>query len=118
GTERPAQCKVPPRLRGFRDEHALSGTDRENDSIRHRQPPETAGRIVTTSPGVSLVSTPLRSRTLSEFTNTFRCRRTAPVSSQILRYNADWLRSRPSSAARTVCAEIESCAAPPQYVRN
>src|SRR3954454_24222132 len=39
------------------------------------QPPETAGRIVTTSPRVSFVSTPSRSRTLSEFTNTFRCRR-------------------------------------------
>jgi hypothetical protein len=35
-----------------------------------------------------------------------------------LRYKADWLRWRSSSAARTVCAEIESCAAPPQYVRN
>jgi hypothetical protein len=69
-------------------------------------------------PGVRVVSTPSRSRTLSEFTNTFRCRRTVPVSSQTLRYKADWLRSRSSSAARTVCAEIESCAAPAQYVRN
>src|SRR5919197_327945 len=57
-------------------------------------PPETAGRIVTTSPAVSIVSTPSRSRTLSELTKTFRCGRTAPVSSQILRYKADWLRSR------------------------
>src|SRR6266478_9653948 len=30
------------------------------------QPPETAGRIVTTSPGAKVVSTPSRSRTLSE----------------------------------------------------
>lgn len=55
---------------------------------------------------------------MSEFTNTFRCRRNVPVSSQTLRYKADWLRCRSSSAARTVCAEIESCAAPAQYVRN
>src|SRR6202043_507616 len=90
----------------------------ENDSIRHLQPPETAGRIVTTSPGVSVVSTPSRSRTLSEFTNTVRCRRTVPVWSQTLRYKADWLRSRLSRAARAVCAEIESWAAPAQYVRS
>ena len=88
------------------------------DSIRHLQPPETAGRIVTTSPGVSVVSIPSRSRTLSEFTNTLRWRRTVPVSSQMLRYKADWLRSRSRSAAPTVFAEIESCAAPAQYARN
>ena len=35
-------------------------------------PPETAGRIVITSPALSCVSTPLRSRTLSAFTNTFK----------------------------------------------
>ena len=73
---------------------------------------------MTTSPAVSVVSTPSRSRTLSEFTNTFRCRRTVPVSSQTLRYKADWLRSRSSSAARTVCAEIESCARPHSTLRS
>src|ERR1700730_2257300 len=51
-------------------------------------PPETDGSIVSTSPAVSVVSIPSRSRTLSEFTKTFRCRRSVPVSSQTLRYNA------------------------------
>src|SRR5204862_5348442 len=118
GTEGTAQRKGAPRLRRIRDEHALLRTDRENDSIRHLQPPETAGTIVITSPDVSAVSTPSRSRILSEFINTFRCRRTAPVSSQILRYNAGWLRSRSSRTARTVAAGIESCSAPAQYERS
>src|SRR5262249_9762695 len=48
-------------------------------------PPETAGRIVTTSPDLSRVSIPSRSRMLSELTKTFKCRRTRPVSSQTLR---------------------------------
>lgn len=55
---------------------------------------------------------------MDEFTNTFRCRRTVPVSSQTLRYKAAWVRWRSSSAARTVNAEIESRAAPAQYVRS
>src|SRR6185437_10714013 len=110
--------EAAPRLCGLGDKNALLGADGENDSVRHLQPPETAGRIVTTSPGVSVVSTPSRSRTLSEFTNTFRWRRSAPVSSQTLRYKADWLPSRARSAARTVLAEIEICAAPAQYARN
>src|SRR3954470_8824596 len=76
------------------------------------QPPETAGRTVSTSPGLSIVSTPSRSRTLSAFTNTFRCRRTLPVSSQTLQYSAGWLRSRFSNAARTVAAEIDNSDAP------
>src|SRR5437867_2868071 len=118
GAEGPAQLELPPRLRGLGDEHALLGANGENDSIRHLQPPETAGKIVTTSPAVSVVSMPSRSRTLSVFTNTFRCRRTLPVSSQRLRYKADWLRSRSSSAARTVRAETESCDAPAQYSRS
>src|SRR5262249_6569419 len=82
------------------------------------QPPETAGRIVTTSPGVSVVSSPSRSRTLSEFTKTFRFRRSLPVSSQTLRYKANWLRSSDWSASRTVCADSESSVAPAQYGRS
>src|SRR5438128_6581849 len=61
---------------------------------------------------------PSRSRTLSEFTNTFRCRRTLPVSSQIFRYNVAWLRSSSSSAARTVDADTVSWDLPAQYSRN
>jgi hypothetical protein len=76
---------LAPRLRSIGDKHALLGADGENDSIRHLQLPRPPARIVTTSPGLSVVSNPSRSRTLSEFTNTFRCRRTAPVSPQILR---------------------------------
>src|SRR5258708_813098 len=38
-------------------------------SLSAIHPPETAGRIVSTSPTLSAVSTPLRSRTLSAFTN-------------------------------------------------
>ena len=72
GPNGPRSVKAAPRLRGLGDEHALLGADGENHSIRHRHPPETAGRIVSTSPALSGVSMPLRSRTLSAFTNTFR----------------------------------------------
>src|SRR5882762_7497603 len=50
------QLEAAPRLRGIGDEHAFLRADGKNDSIRHLQPPETAGRIVTTSPGESGVS--------------------------------------------------------------
>src|SRR5258706_8242571 len=85
GTEGPGQREAAAGFRGFRDEHALPRPDGENHAIRHLQPPETAGRNVTTSPGLNRVSTPSRSRTLSEFTNTFKWRRSAPVSSHTLR---------------------------------
>src|SRR5205809_998489 len=78
---------------GVGDEDAFAGTNGEKHSIGQLQPPETAGRIVTTSPDVSGVSIPARSRTLSEFTNTFKCRRSLPVSSQTLQYSAGSLRS-------------------------
>jgi len=65
----------------------LLGPDAQNDSLRHDQPPETAGTIVRTSPDTSAVSSPSRSRTLDVFTNRFTWRRTAPVSSQMLRYS-------------------------------
>src|SRR5262249_39981458 len=61
-SEGSAQRERTPRLRRLGNEKALLGPDRENDSLRHVQPPETAGRIVTTSPGTSTVSTPSRSR--------------------------------------------------------
>src|SRR5258708_1179162 len=57
-TEGSAQRETAPRFRRMGDEYALASANGENDSIRHLQPPETAGRIVTTSPGCSVVSIP------------------------------------------------------------
>src|SRR5437867_1159515 len=70
GPKGSAQREALPGLRPLRDEQSFLGPDAENDALRHVQPPETAGRIVTTSPGDRAVSSPSRSRTLSMFTNT------------------------------------------------
>src|ERR1019366_7815901 len=83
-SERPTQRPFAARLGGLRHEESLACSDREDHPLRHGQPPETAGMIVTESPGASGVSSPLRSRMWSSLTNTPMCRRTAPVSSQML----------------------------------
>src|SRR5207249_3530832 len=117
-TRRPAQRELAPGLSRLRDEDALLGSDGENDALRHVQPPETAGRIVTTSPGTSAVSSPSRSRTWDVFTNRFTWRRTVPVSSQMLRYRDGWRRSSCTRASRTLGAESESSEAPSQQARS
>src|SRR5262249_1294563 len=91
-----AQREAAPCLRRPCDEYALLRTNGPHHPIRHTQPPETAGTIVTTSPGFKAVWRPARSRTLSAFTKMFRCRRTAPVSSHTLPYNAGRVLSRSS----------------------
>ena len=82
------------------------------------QPPETAGRIMISSPGTSAVSSPSRSRTWSVFTNKFTCRRTAPVSSQMPPYNEGCRLSSSSRTARTLGAESMSSEAPSQSERS
>src|SRR5207253_3037654 len=61
-SERPAQREAAPGLRRLGDEEALLGPDPENYAVGHGSPPETAGRIVRTSPETSAVSSPSRSR--------------------------------------------------------
>ena len=112
-SDRPREREAAPGLRRLGDEQAFLGTNHENDSFLHvetpewngrivvghttsvskdpvrccdNQPPETAGRMMISSPGRSVVSSPSRSRMWSLFTNKFTCRRTAPVSSQMPRY--------------------------------
>ncbi len=60
--EGPGQGEFPTALRGLRHEDTLLRANGDNDSLCHLQPPETAGRNVTTSPGSSAVSRPSRSR--------------------------------------------------------
>ena len=60
--ERPAQREAAASLGRLRDEESLLGADAENNAVCHIQPPEMAGRIVTASPGMRGVSSPLRSR--------------------------------------------------------
>src|SRR6185436_2537219 len=88
GREGTAQVERPARLRPLRDEQALFRSDGDKDAIRHLQPPETAGRMMTTSPGPSAVSSPSRSRMCCWFTNRLTWGRTFPVSSQRLRCRA------------------------------
>src|SRR5207249_8849731 len=115
GPERPAQREFAARAGRLRDEKAFLGPEGQEHAVRHGQPPETAARMVTTAPGASAVSSPWRSRMWSELTKMLRWRRTAPVSSQMLRWRDGWLRSSSSRAARTVVAESGRSAAPPQY---
>ena len=70
------------------------------------------------SPGTSAVSSPSRSRTWDVFTNRFMWRRTAPVSSQMLRYSDGWRRSSSSRTARTLEADSKSSEAPSQQSRS
>ena len=134
-SDRPIQREAAAGLRRLGDEQALFGTNGENDSFWHvetpewtgrivvthatsvgkdpgrfsdNQPPETAGRMKISSPGTSAVSSPSRSRMWSLFTNKFTCRLTAPVSSQMPRYNEGCRRSSSSSTARTLAAESMS----------
>ena len=60
--KRAAQREAAAGLRRLGHEQPLFSADAENNAVRHIQPPETAGRMVTTSPGASGVSSPLRSR--------------------------------------------------------
>ncbi len=140
-SDRPIQREAATGLWRLGDEQALLGTNRENDSFWHveaplwtgrivvthatsageylvgvsgNQPPETAGRMMISSPGKSAVSSPSRSRMWSLFTNKFTCRLTAPVSSQMPRYSEGYRRSSSSSTARTLGAESTSRAAPLQ----
>ncbi|MCI0460000.1 MAG: hypothetical protein L0Z62_23865 [Gemmataceae bacterium] len=63
GAEGPAQRETAPRLRRLGDEESFLGPDTQKNAIRHVQPPETAGSMVSTSPGTSAVSRPSRSHT-------------------------------------------------------
>ena len=60
--ERAAQGETAPRSGRLGHEQSFLGADAEDNAICHIQPPETAVMIVTTSPGASGVSNPLRSR--------------------------------------------------------
>src|SRR2546429_6330027 len=114
--ERPAQREFAARAGRLRDEKAFLGPDGQEHAVRHGHPPETAARMVTTSPGASAVSSPWRSRMWSELTKTLRWRRTAPASSQVLRWWDGWLRSSSSRAARTVVPGTGRLAAPPPHL--
>src|SRR5439155_21253382 len=62
GAERAAQCKAAPSLGRLGHKQPFLSADAEKNAGCAIQPPETAGRTVTTSPGASGVSSPLRSR--------------------------------------------------------
>src|SRR5207247_4123214 len=116
--ERAPQGEAATRLRRLGHKQPLLRTDAEDNAICHVQPPETAGRIVTTSPGPSSVSSPSRSRMCQVFTNRLTCRRTVPVSSQMLRCSAGWRRWSSSRTARKLDPRSASSDAPAQHVRS
>src|SRR4029077_8696169 len=99
-------------------EQPLLRSDGDDHSLWHAQPPETAGKMETTSPDPNTVSSPSRSRTFAAFTKRFTWRRTAPVSSQTPRYNEGHPRSICSRATRTVAAETVISEAPPASARS
>ena len=114
-SERPAQREAAPGLRRLGDEQALLGSDAENDSFRHVQPPETAGRIVTTSPGVERRVEPVA------VAHVRRVHEQVDVAAHRARLVADAAVQRrmvaarvSSSAARTLAADSDNSEAPSQ----